>query len=142
MSLENAIRQRLVTYALRMEEVLKAQAPVRQPEPPGGSLKNSIKINVVKTADGWRITRSYNAYGVYTNLGTKPYNDVKYGTKQSNPFFLPAWNPAPGKGIGGIQPRYWESLRSMVSETNTLKKDLIRDLGAEVSNRMKAKLKK
>lgn len=137
MSLENAIRERLVTYARQMQDVLRNQAPVRT-----GSLRDSIDIRVVKTADGWSVTRSYLAYGVYTNLGTGDYNTVKYGTKQSNPFFLPSWEPAPGVGVGGIKPRYWESMRSMVSETNTLKKNLLRDLGAEVSNRMKATLKK
>lgn len=74
-----------------------------------GPLKKSLKISYFINGDSIGYKFSYLDYGVYTNLGTKQYNTIKYGSLQSSPFNLPPFRGYV-KGRGGIQPQYWTSM--------------------------------
>ena len=137
MSLDTDIQKNLREYAKRMQSLLKEQAPVRT-----GDLQRSIQVTVEKTQKGFAITRSFLFYGVFTNLGTGDYYTIKYGTRQANPFFLPSWDPNPGKGSYGIKPRYWESVRALAPATGRLKQELLLAVKKEAKNKLKAALKK
>jgi hypothetical protein len=79
---------------------LKEQAP-DGPEP-GAPLRNSITVKVQETNDGFAFVTGYLSYGRFIDLGTERYfKGEKPDAK---------WNPRPGKGKGGIRPRYWTNL--------------------------------
>ena len=75
--------------------VLKKQVPVKK-----GDLQKSIKVSGVQTDNSVKLVSDYLPYGVYTDRGTGPYR-----TRAGRP-----WNPNPGKGQGGIRPRFWTTL--------------------------------
>lgn len=84
---------------------LRRQAPVKT-----GRLKRSIHINVIREGgDGnYRFTfmEEYLGYGIFTDLGTGPYGVAEEARGE--------WDPNPGKGKGGIRPRFWNSLSEAV----------------------------
>jgi hypothetical protein len=91
--------QKIANMAARiMQNLLKKQAPKKT-----GDLKTSIKVTARVTDKNISFTTDYNKYGIYTNKGTGPYKVKKIGE----------WNPKPGKGKGGIKPRFWTALDSM-----------------------------
>ena len=79
---------------------LKEQAP-DGPEP-GSPLRNSVTVKVVETEDGFKLVLGYLSYGRFIDLGTERYFK---GERPDAKF-----NPTPGKGKGGIKPRYWTNL--------------------------------
>lgn len=76
---------------------LQFQAPVAT-----GALKRSIKVKAYYNRDGVQFRSGYLNYGVFTDLGTGRY----YRGEQPNK----RWRGNPGKGKGGIKPRYWTNL--------------------------------
>ena len=76
---------------------LRYQAPVDT-----GKLKNSIKVRAVANKDGFQLVSSYLDYGIFTDSGTKRYH---------RPSETAPWNRKPGKGKGGIKPRYWTNVQ-------------------------------
>lgn len=77
-----------------MSAQLRRQAPVDT-----GALKRSIHVKAIRTNNSVQFVTDYLPYGVYTDMGTGPYKTTKRGE----------WNPKPGKGKGGIKPRFWTS---------------------------------
>lgn len=73
---------------------------VKQVPVVSGKLRASIKVSGKVTADGITFSSTYLGYGVYLDKGTGPYKSKIRGE----------WNPKPGKGKGGIKPRYWTTL--------------------------------
>jgi hypothetical protein len=110
--------QKIANMAARiMQNLLKRQAPK-------GKLRSSIRVTAKMTPKGFSFTEDYFKYGVYLNRGTGPYYSKQLGE----------WNPSPGKGKGGIRPRYWTALDSMTRTsvaklfTKALKDQAIEDI--------------
>jgi hypothetical protein len=78
-----------------IEQILKRQVPVKT-----GALRSSLKIRDVNTEGGITFVLEEKKYGVFTDMGTGPYRARTRGQ----------WNPRPGKGKGGIKPRFWQTL--------------------------------
>ena len=77
---------------------LKQQAPVAKDGKNKGELKSSIKIKPYFTSTsnlGFEITAD--EYGTYLDMGTGKYRAKERGDYDKNP----------GKGKGGIRPRFW-----------------------------------
>lgn len=86
----------------RLEAILRSQAPVDT-----GRLKNSI--SVVYNEKGLTIMES-SGYGIFTHQGTGKYRKGNtYADTMKYPF-----DPNPGIGEGGIQPRYWLNFKESV----------------------------
>lgn len=83
---------------------LRYQAPVAT-----GKLKRSIEVVPELTQDGVAFRETYLTYGIYTDSGTRRYYKPNKRAK---------WNPRPGKGKGGIKPRYWTN----INDTATTKR--------------------
>jgi hypothetical protein len=83
----------------RLEAILRAQAK--------GSLKNSVSVTYDEK--GMTISES-SGYGIYTHQGTGKY---RKGNTYADTMNLP-YDPNPGVGEGGIQPRYWLNLSQSV----------------------------
>jgi hypothetical protein len=91
--------QKIANMAARiMQNLLRRQAPKKT-----GALRSSITVTGRATADGISFTTDYMRYGIYTNKGTGPYYTERIGE----------WNPKPGKGKGGIKPRFWTAIDTM-----------------------------
>ena len=105
-----------------MQTLLKRQAPRKT-----GALKSSIRVSTKVTNNGVSFTTDYLPYGIYTNKGTGPYHTEKMGQ----------WNPNPGKGKGGIKPRFWTAIDSM---TRTQIADLMKKgLRQQIIDEIKSK---
>lgn len=76
---------------------LRRQSPVKT-----GRLRKSIHIRANRTDEGVTFVATYLDYGTFTDTGTGPYG-VQDSDRRS-------WDPIPGKGKGGIKPRFWLSL--------------------------------
>jgi len=88
--------QPIIDKAARiMQNELRRQAPVDT-----GALKKSIRVRGIYNGSSVRFNTEYLYYGKFVDQGTGPY-----ATKARK-----AWNPAPGKGKGGIKPRFWTTL--------------------------------
>ena len=85
-----------------MQNLFKRQAPK-------GAIRSSIKVTGKVTPNGLSFTTDYLPYGIYTNKGTGPYRSRQMGE----------WNPKPGKGKGGIKPRYWTAIDTMTKSQIT-----------------------
>jgi hypothetical protein len=84
------------TVARLMENELRNQAP---------SAKIASGTTVLATVSEGEVTfetviDDAVKYGVYLDKGTEAYYTPEEGP----------WNPDPGKGVGGIKPRFWTSL--------------------------------
>ena len=100
MANKNNLTQVYQDVARQIRSILIAQAPVYKGERKDikkGLLKGSI--GVTADANGWAIREK--KYGMFLNQGTGSYK---------NPSTTAAWNPNPGRGKGGIRPRYWENI--------------------------------
>jgi hypothetical protein len=95
--MEININQALEMGARVLESRLRFQAPVDT-----GALKKSVKVNASLTADGFRYEVNYLKYGTFTDLGTGRYFRGEEPKAR--------WKANPGKGKGGIKPRYWTNL--------------------------------
>ena len=84
---------------------LRRQAPVDT-----GRLKRSVHVKVRREGESGEYTFTFEAeylgYGIFTDLGTGPYGVTESAREE--------WNPSPGKGKGGIKPRFWNSLSESV----------------------------
>ena len=87
-----------------MQSLYKRQAPRKT-----GALRSSIKVTGRVTPNGLSFTTDYLPYGIYTNKGTGPYHSKQMGE----------WNPKPGKGKGGIKPRFWTAIDTMTKSQIT-----------------------
>ena len=92
-----------LTSAYRRIEVL-VKNKLREQVPVGetGKLQSSITVKVVENEDGFSLVSGYLTYGRFLDLGTKNYYKGERPDAR--------WNPKPGKGKGGIKPRYWTNL--------------------------------
>jgi hypothetical protein len=103
MALEPEITKALDQMSRLVERTLKTQAPYKT-----GTLRDSIKVTGKETPNGNLVLNSsYERYGTYLDYGTGRYN--KYPNRG-------AYNPRPGKGTGGIKPRFWTTLPDTVKE--------------------------
>lgn len=84
-----------------IERIITAQAPVKT-----GALRNSIRIQPGFKNDNVNLDFYYLEYGKYLDLGTGRY--------RTRPSRRRNWNPRPGKGKGGIKPRFWTTLKKEV----------------------------
>jgi hypothetical protein len=75
---------------------IELQVPVRT-----GSLKNSIKVYTQNN----EVYIQYDDYGTFTNYGTGPYYNGRYGRAQ-----IPGTYRPYSKGVGGIQAQNWTSI--------------------------------
>ena len=83
-----------------MQDQLRKQAP-DNPDESGSPLRNSVTVKAVETKDGIQMRVGYLTYGRFLDSGTGRY-------RKPNPDA--PFNPKPGKGRGGIKPRYWTNL--------------------------------
>lgn len=79
---------------------LRRQVPVKT-----GALKRSISVRGYFEGGSLKFSSDYLRYGIFTDLGTGRYR----ATKRSG------FMPNPGKGKGGIRPRFWTTLERSVS---------------------------
>ena len=101
-----------------METRLKYQAPYRT-----GKLKKSIRVQGFENKDGIQFVADYVQYGVYLDNGTGPYRQTRTDGEE--------WNPRPGKGKGGIKPRFW-------TNTDQKTKDVMaKMINAEIAKQFK-----
>jgi hypothetical protein len=94
------LTEALLKAAAIIRTRIELQVPVKT-----GELKQSIKVYV----QGMSVNIDYAGYGVYTNYGTGPYYNGRYGQGQIAGTFK-----GYQKGKGGIQAQNWTSL--MVDE--------------------------
>ena len=97
--MELTLKPILPTIAKLMQDQLRRQAP-DGPES-GDPLRKSVVVRAKESKDGVQMVTGYLTYGIFTDSGTGRY-------KKPNP--NATWNPKPGKGKGGIKPRYWTNL--------------------------------
>jgi hypothetical protein len=98
---ELTLKPVLNTISKIMQDQLRRQAPVAT-----GALQKSVTVRAVESKDGVQMVTGYLNYGVFTDSGTGRY-------RKPNP--NATWNPRPGKGKGGIKPRYWTNLNKAVT---------------------------
>lgn len=85
-----------INMAVRLVRAnLNRQVPVKT-----GALRDSIMISGAVKNNQLTINSDYLYYGKFVDQGTGPYATKKRLT----------WRPSPGKGKGGIRPRYWTTL--------------------------------
>jgi hypothetical protein len=102
--MEDEIKKAAFLAARVFESALRSQSPKKT-----GQLERSIKVTPLFTDDSVKFQSSYVTYGKYLDLGTGPYK-----TRASS---RRAWNPKPGKGKGGIKPRFWTSIKQSTRDS-------------------------
>lgn len=85
-----------------LQDNLQRQAPVDT-----GALQRSIRVSGRMVDDRIEFNVTYLGYGKFTDLGTGPY-----ATRNRR-----QWNPRPGKGRGGIKPRFWLTFNRAVYDS-------------------------
>ena len=102
---------------------LKLQVPVGET----GKLKKSITVRVEETNGGIRFVEGYLTYGIFLKSGTGRYWKPNPKAK---------WNPNPGKGKGGIKPRYWTNLDSATTAkiSKLIEKELAKQIKLQLKN--------
>lgn len=118
-----SLKKILPAISKLIQTELKAQVPVAT-----GKLKRSIKVQAVETPDGFSIKEGFLTYGIFTDSGTKRYH-------KPNP--KARWNPNPGKGKGGIKPRYWTNLSPEV--TTRISKLITAETARQIREELKIK---
>jgi hypothetical protein len=96
MAIPQPLKSPLERCATLIRKNLQEQAPVKT-----GALRRSIRVRPVETSDGYAFRASYKVYGIYLDKGTGPYASKARGK----------YNKNPGKGKGGIIPRFWTTLQ-------------------------------
>ena len=76
-----------------IEQIMKRQAP-------GKELAKSVKIKLTEVGYSVTFDIQENSYGKFLDMGTGKYRAKTRGQ----------WNPRPGKGKGGIRPRFWQTI--------------------------------
>lgn len=99
--MELSLKPILPTIAKLMQDQLRKQAPVAT-----GKLQRSVVVKAKESKDGVQLVTGYLTYGIFTDSGTGKFRKPNPEAK---------WNPAPGKGKGGIRPRYWTNLDNSVT---------------------------
>lgn len=136
MNLPQTITKRINELGALTQLYLSGKVPQPGQNPYAtGRLQRSLKISYFVNSDSIGYKFSYLDYGVYTNLGTKQYNEIKYGSIKSSPFNLPPFRGYV-KGSGGIRPQYWTSM----TEAGLLKKfkdDIKNDLKSYIKKQLK-----
>jgi hypothetical protein len=111
----------------RIETLIKNRLRFQVPVGETGDLKKSITVKVEETSRGVKFIEGYLTYGIFTDSGTGRYWKPNPKAK---------WNPKPGKGKGGIKPRYWTNLdtatTTMISQL--LKKDVKIQIETQLKN--------
>ena len=102
--MELSLKPVLPTIAKLMQDQLRKQAP--DGPAPGDPLRKSIVVRAKESKDGVQLVTGYLTYGIFTDEGTGRF-------RKPNP--NATWNPKPGKGKGGIKPRYWTNLDKAVT---------------------------
>jgi hypothetical protein len=100
MAIPAQLRAPLTRAASLITENIKDQTPVKS-----GRLKGSIKTKIVETSDGYRfelVSKPYIQYGIFVDKGSGPYRTTKRGK----------WKARPGKGKGGIIPRFFTTVNA------------------------------
>ena len=88
----------------------------------GAPLKDSVSVIPRMTGDGFVFDITYRTYGRYLDSGTGRYYRPN---RRAN------WRPRPGKGRGGIKPRYWTNIRDeqvLKRITTILTKDVAKQI--------------
>jgi len=88
------------------------EARLRFQSPVSGKLKSSIRVTVVETSDSYQMVSNFESYGVFTDSGTKTYFD---------PSDTKPWVKNPGRGRGGIKPRYWTNVSDATTKSRITK---------------------
>jgi hypothetical protein len=102
---------------------LRLQAPVKT-----GALKRSVEVVPLMTGDGFVLKETFLQYGIYTDSGTGRYYKPNKKAK---------WNPRPGRGRGGIKPRYWTNISDQFTLrriTEILTKDIVKQIKRQLGN--------
>ena len=127
------LSQALNKICRELESILQNQAPKRT-----GALKDSIQV-VPDGNDG--ITIQIGAkYGIYLYRGTgserDPMSDEDDSVAYDN-LYTKKWDPKPGKGKGGMKPRYWMNFSTTVWEQaqDELERAIQEALQEEIENR-------
>lgn len=103
MALEPEIKKAMGDAARVIESLLKFQAPKKT-----GSLAKSVKVVGQETKSGnVSFQSNYNRYGRFLDWGTLA--ESAYPNRGR-------WNPRPGKGRGGIKPRFWTTINAATRE--------------------------
>lgn len=100
MAIPAELRAPLTRAASLITINIKNQTPVDT-----GKLKRSMKTKIEETSDGYRfviVSREFVKYGTFVDMGTTPYRKPTRGR----------YNQSPGKGKGGIIPRYFTTINS------------------------------
>jgi hypothetical protein len=107
------------------------QAELRRQVPVGktGNLKKSITVQAVETSDGLELREGFLTYGRFLDDGTKRYHKPNPKAK---------WNPRPGKGKGGIKPRYWTHLSN--ETTLRISKIITQEMSKQIKKELKRKI--
>jgi hypothetical protein len=96
--MEDEIKKAAYLAARVFKSALEAQVPKKT-----GALHDSIQVTPIFTEDSVKFQSAYLKYGKYLDLGSGPYRTPASKRR--------AWNPKPGKGKGGIKPRFWTSIK-------------------------------
>lgn len=121
--MELSLKPVLPTIAKIMQDQLRKQAPVATER-----LRKSVVVKAKESKDGVQLVTGYLTYGIFTDSGTGRYN-------RPNP--EAPWNPKPGKGKGGIKPRYWTNLDDAI--TIRIARIIEKELARQIKKSFKGK---
>ena len=121
--MEKELRKEVNMIARILEAELNKQKP----------FSKRVRVKGILKASVIEFVYSYPEYGNYLDLGTKRYR-VEEANRQ--PF-----KRNPGKGIGGIKPRFWMSIPSQTKQriSMLLQQAITRAINAELRNAFKKK---
>lgn len=100
---------------------LRFQAPVKT-----GALRDSVAVVPLITSDGVVFSTTYKTYGRYLDSGTGKYYRPN---KRAN------WRARPGKGQGGIKPRYWTNINDTVT-LNRISDIFAKDVAKQIKQQL------
>lgn len=116
--MELSLKPVLPTIAKLMQDQLRRQAPVAT-----GQLQKSVVVRAKESPDGVQLVTGFLTYGIFTDSGTGRYNRPNPNAR---------FNPKPGKGKGGIKPRYWTNLDNAV--TIRIARIIEREIAKQIRN--------
>lgn len=97
MSTDPELRRVGALAARLVENQLRNQAPVKT-----GKLRSSVAVVPKYFGERVRLDLIFLQYGRFQDLGTGQYRVPPARRRK--------WNPNPGRGKGGIKPRFWTTL--------------------------------
>ena len=124
--MELSLKPVLPTIAKLMQDQLRRQAPDGSES--GDPLRRSIVVRAKESKDGVQMVTGYLTYGIFTDSGTGKFRKPNPEAK---------WNPAPGKGKGGIKPRYWTNLSP--EATLRISKLVVQETSRQIRQELKRK---